>query len=95
MNKYAELILDMLPNEAGYSGEVVGTGGNCTAISIDYGHGELLLTDGDASAPEWGDDVMLVNYPRSTDEGTMVALLCTPAPRDVAQRVSLFLNGGE
>lgn len=90
-------ILDGLPDAAGYSGEVIPTGGGCMAISIGYGAGYLLVTDGDASLPDTRYPGVVVCDYTYADESEPVAgcEITTPTAGDILAVISSYLNGGD
>lgn len=94
---YVAELLDALPNESGYSGEAIGTGGNCEAVAVTFrpDGSQLLITDGDAGLPD-GDGAWIGRYDADGSMTDDYAWVAGPvSATQVAQVVGAYLNAGD
>lgn len=86
MTTYCRMLIRRLARQ-GITAEIVGTGGNCTAVVIPLNGAEILVTNGDADLPT-SDNVLATLTLEGEDEPVFLAEQ-SPAPvRDVLEIVS-------
>lgn len=77
MDKYSKSLIRRLSRQ-GITAEIVGTGGNCTAVVIPLNGAEILVTDDDAGLPT-RDNVLATLTPEGEAEPVFLAEQ-SPAP---------------